>query len=108
MVLELRALGGFSLLDGHQNSGGTRIGIKPCVVNRNAGVFDPYPDGFRPGLWLQATNETAEACQERLQLYQYFISWLVPESAEGHLELLKVHNIVATLVPETKKNWTVI
>lgn len=102
MILERHAPAeGLSLPGGQHVPGGTRVGINPYVVNRNAGIFDPDPDSFRPERWLQAKDETAEAYQERLQLY---ISTDLSFGAGSriclgrHLALLKVYKIVATLI----------
>ncbi|KAF5020470.1 hypothetical protein F66182_7509 [Fusarium sp. NRRL 66182] len=58
--------GGLQLTDGRFIPAGTKVGINPCVVTRDAGVFGEDVDMFRPERWLRDEDETEQAHTRRV------------------------------------------
>ncbi|GKU18685.1 unnamed protein product [Fusarium langsethiae] len=58
---------GLELPDGRFIPAGTKIGINPCVVTRDVGVFGNDVDAFRPERWLRSKGETEEGHASRVR-----------------------------------------
>lgn len=62
LILEREApAGGFELPDGRVIPAGTKVGINPCVVTRDVGVFGEDVETYRPERWLRGENESKDA-----------------------------------------------
>ncbi|KAI8680400.1 hypothetical protein NCS57_00320500 [Fusarium keratoplasticum] len=59
--------GGFELPDGRFIPANTKVGINPCVVTRDAGVFGDDVDTFRPERWLRRDDETEDEYTQRFR-----------------------------------------
>ncbi|CAH0038024.1 unnamed protein product, partial [Clonostachys rhizophaga] len=53
--------GGVELPDGRFVPARTKMGINPCVVTRDRGLFGDDADTFRPERWLRVKGEEGEA-----------------------------------------------
>lgn len=56
---------GFELPDGRVVPAGTKVGINPCVITRDVGVFGEDVAAYRPERWLRHQDETEEAFVQR-------------------------------------------
>jgi len=80
---------------------GTSVGINPYVVNRNKDVWGSDADEFRPDRWLRYEDESDEAFQGRLKLFNATDLTFGGGSRMclgRHLALLETYKIVATLI----------
>ncbi|KAJ3526444.1 hypothetical protein NM208_g11184 [Fusarium decemcellulare] len=59
--------GGFELPDGRFIPANTKVGINPCVITRDMGVFGKDADTFRPERWLCRDGETEEDYTRRVR-----------------------------------------
>ncbi|KAM5349257.1 hypothetical protein ACJ41O_005764 [Fusarium nematophilum] len=59
--------GGFELPDGRFIPANTKVGINPCVITRDIGVFGKDVDSFRPERWLRREDETEEEHAQRVR-----------------------------------------
>ena len=57
--------GGLQLPDGRVVPAGTKVGISPCVVTRDVGLFGEDVETFRPERWLQRDGEDADSYATR-------------------------------------------
>ena len=58
-------LGGFELPDGRVIPAGTKVGMNPCVVTRDVGVFGDDVETFRPERWLRGEGEAEDEFAHR-------------------------------------------
>lgn len=57
--------GGFELPDRRVIPAGTKVGINPCVVTRDVGVFGEDVEEFRPERWLRRDGESDDEFAQR-------------------------------------------
>lgn len=92
--------GGFTLPDGRFVAEGTIVGMNPCVINRDSGIFGDEPDAFVPERWLPTENESGEKYQSRLQGMKGadFNFGAGPRACIGrHLSQLESYKFIATI-----------
>ena len=58
---------GLELPDGRFIPAGTKVGINPCVVTRDIGVFGEDVDVFRPERWLRNKDESEQGHAARVR-----------------------------------------
>ncbi|KAB5576281.1 cytochrome protein [Coniochaeta sp. 2T2.1] len=109
--------GGFQLADGRFIPEGATVGINPYIIARNASVWGPDADQFRPERWLRDGAETDGAFRLRLQTMNDADLSFGGGSRVcigKNLGLVQVYKVVATMatlydieLAEPKKDWTV-
>lgn len=71
LILEREApAGGFTLPDGRFIPEGTKVGLNPCVVTRDVGVFGTNVATYDPDRWLQKYDESDEEFKGRYRRMQ--------------------------------------
>jgi cytochrome P450 len=61
---------GFQLPDGRVIPANTKVGLNPCVVNHDKGVFGDDVEAFRPERWFKRGDESDDAFSLRLRRMQ--------------------------------------
>ncbi|KAJ4135031.1 hypothetical protein NW768_004641 [Fusarium equiseti] len=66
---------GLELPDGRFIPAGTKVGINPCVVTRDVGVFGEDVDVFRPERWLRNKDESEQGHAARVRITDSNLTW---------------------------------
>lgn len=93
--------GGCQLPDGRYIPAGTKVGVNPCVVTRDEGVFGERVDEFRPERWLRRAGEEEDAFGGRQQRMQqtadFMFGWGRRVCLGKNLAKMEMYKLTATL-----------
>ncbi|KAM0344461.1 hypothetical protein ACHAPU_007433 [Fusarium lateritium] len=92
---------GLELPDGRFIPAGTNIGINPCVVTRDVGVFGQDVETFRPERWLREKDETGEVHANRVRRMRECTELMFGHGSRvclgKHMAKMEMYKMFATL-----------
>ena len=108
---------GFQLPDGRFLPGGTVVGIRSSITNRDPSVYGEDPDEFKPERWLRQPDESEEAFTSRTQRMKELdltFGYGKRICTGRHVAMLEIYKVIATLfsafdvkMVDPEKSWKV-
>ncbi|KAF4967945.1 hypothetical protein FSARC_4598 [Fusarium sarcochroum] len=92
---------GLELSDGRFITAGTKVGINPCVITRDVGVFGQDVDTFRPERWLRNEGETEQGHAQRVRRMHECTEMMFGHGSRvcmgKHMAKIEMYKLFATL-----------
>ncbi|KAK4235413.1 cytochrome P450 [Achaetomium macrosporum] len=93
--------GGLRLADGRVIPAGTKVGINPCVVTRDGGLYGDDVETFRPERWLRRAGETDDEYAHRHRRMAEAADFMFGAGSRGcmgkHFAKTEMYKLFATL-----------
>ncbi|CVL04878.1 hypothetical protein LB506_006255 [Fusarium annulatum] len=92
---------GLELSDGRFIPAKTKVGINPCVITRDVGVFGEDVDTFRPERWLRSKGESEQGHAQRVRRMHECTEMMFGHGSRvcmgKHMSKLEMYKMFATL-----------